>query len=695
MPKLKFYILLAACLLLAAWSQQSTAAPERPFDRVGNLLRNASFLQSTNRPIPDYWDLHHAAATRFKDLHRQYFISAKVASPVAGTRTLVVRNSEEGFYHAALLPHNLPGKLPEGAYTFSVYAKTSSPQADLVFHQSWGGRLLAKKRLSKSWQRYAVSFEVTERDGNPPQPMLYFPSKATYHLAAPQLEQRSSATAFSPAPEDALPQRPAAADGLDRQAGERQVLKARREVAPLRAYFEKDYYTVEDTAYLDVKTGHQSGLEVRLDCPGERGAGPAFSGAAAVDRSGSARLRVPLAPFALGKHLCTATARQGGRKTGSVPVVLTRLADRPHRVRVTSRRGLEIDGAPFFLVGMEVGGPQALADWYLDDLVGHGINTLFLTAPTGGGGAYDLFLLEKLLGQVRRHGLKVVLGRPLMGNQDADWRRKVRAFEELIVKLRDNPAVIAWELVDEPAALTWSDAELLQIYREVRTIDPYRPVFMNWAYDGVPPEIGRQPRGTLNASDFYSKDYYPFAARDDSTFKYARHAVRALETARMSNKIPHAWIQLYGGMDAWREPTGDELNYMVYLNLLYGGMYSYWNTKSNCAATWSRVAEINRQAQTLAADLFLNPQAQEVGLPETRGNFSLSLWKRGPAWYLIVLHNGDGSENLDYPLAGLAGRQAASVRSLFEGRELKLDRGSIKERFAPYQSRVYLVAPGS
>jgi len=695
MRKIKRLVTALACLVLAAWLPLAAGAEQRA-GRGANLLRNASFLQSTNRPIPDYWDLHHAAGTVFKELHRQYFISATVPSPVAGTRTLVLQNSEAGFYHAILAPHNLPRRLPEGTYTFSVYARSKGAQADLVIYRSWGGQLLARKPLSRTWQRYAVSFQVKDADGNPPQPMLYFPGQATYFVAAPQLEQGSTASAFSPASEDAVPERDArtaAAQGDDRNAVNRKIARARREVAPLRAFFDKDYYTVEDAAYLDVATRYDAAPEVRLDCPGERAGAPAFSGRAVADRSGSARIRVPLASFSLGKHLCTVTARQGTRSAGTTPVVLTRLAERPHRVRVTSRRCLEVDGVPFFLIGMEVGG-ATLPDWYLDDLASHGINTLFMSAAQSAGGAYDLVLIEQQLKKARRHGLKVVLGRPLMGCQDPRWRQKLRAFKELVVKLRDDPAVIAWEVVDEPAAPTWKDAELLQIYRELRDIDPYRAIFMNWAYDGVPAEIGREPLGTLNATDFYSKDYYPFAAQDDSTFKYAGHAVRALETARMFNKIPHAWIQLYGGMDAWREPTGDELSYMVYLNLLYGGMYSYWNTKSNCAATWSRVAEINRQAQTLAGELFLNPEAQESGLPQARGNFTLSVWKRGRAWYVIVLHNGKGSETLDYDLAGLVGRQAVSVHSLFEGRDLTPEVRGIKEQFAPYQSRVYLVLPG-
>lgn len=588
---------LALCLGAAlCGSLEATAAGERSGRAGENLLRNASFLQATNRPIPDHWDLHHAAALAFRDLHKQYYLSDREASPVPGTKALVIVNGEQNFYHAILLPQLLFRKLPEGSYTFSVYAKSSRANAEMLIGTAWGEpKAPVKKLLGEAWQRYAVTFQVGGAGANPPQPMLYFPSNAVYLVAAPQLEYGCSASPFRPCPEDAA----SGATGLQAAPGGAAAIPGSSEIAGARR------------------------------------------------RAG----------------------REGGGKS----------------------RQPEVDRAPFFMIGMEVGGPDTLPEWYLDDLAGHGINTLFLSARLTSRGDFDLLSLERLLARARSHGLKVVVGRPLMGVKDPDWRRKTAAFLKLIRALKDEPAIIGWEPVDEPAASTWSDAELLEIRRGIKEADPLRPVFMNWAYDGVPAEIGREPRGTLQAADFYSTDYYPFAGEGRSLADFTGYSVRALETARIFGKIPHAWIQLYGGMDAWREPTGAELNYMVYLNLLYGGSYSYWNTKSNSRAVWSRVAEINRQAKTLARELFLNPQARELRLPERRGNFTFSVWDNGGARYLIVLHNGQGTETLDFDLSLLVGVGEVSVRSLFEHRQVAPAGEGIRESFAPYQSRVYLV----
>jgi len=127
------------------------------------------------------------------------------------------------------------------------------------------------------------------------------------------------------------------------------------------------------------------------------------------------------------------------------------------------------------------------------------------------------------------------------------------------------------------------------------------------------------------------------------------------------------------------------------MNLIYGSMFSYFNTKSNSPETWRRVAQINQQAKTLASSLFLNPDAREIQLPKIDKNFIYSIWITDKKFFVITLHNGEGNENLDFDLSGLVGSKAFSVRSLFEKRKVAFSGKHIKEIFSPYQSRVYVV----
>jgi len=662
-----------------------------------NLFRNASFLQSTNQPIPDYWDLHHAAAVTFKDLHNQYLIANAVPSPVAHTKTLKIVNNAKEFYHAILLPRIFFQKLPEGNYTFSVYAKSDRNNAELHVYKVWGDQgIPTKKVLTKQWERYAVTFNVGHGAPNPPQPMMYFPSNATYYIAAPQLEYGSLATTFEPSPEDIIADSPtngSTFSSVDEKLNRAGVLSARQKNSPISATFEYEYYTNDNSANLEIFSNYDSDLRVHVNCPYRVSStgGNAFSVDTVLARFGSTQIPVPLSAFTVDKHTCTVTIYSKTIKKGTTAVVLNRLANSPNQVRVSSRRFLESNNTRHFIIGMQIGGRDNLPDWYFNDLVTHGINTLFFWAVQDGRGKYDLTRINNFLMKASSHRLKVVLGLPLMGGKDVDWRQKISDFKELIQNLKNNPTIIAWEPIDEPAANTWQDSELMEIYNGIKQTDPYRPVFINWAYDGVPATIGDQPRGTLKATDFYSIDYYPFAGQNRTMRTFNKISTKALETSRMFNKIPHFWIQLYGSMDAWREPTCDELNYMVYLNLLYGGMFSYWETKSNSSTNWSCVAEINRQAGVLANSLFLNPNAREMGLPKFQGNSALSVWEVGNKIYMIVLHNGANAETMTFDLSTFTSSRVVSVFSLFEHRVIAADGNYLRDVFSPYQSRVYIV----
>jgi hypothetical protein len=172
---------------------------------------------------------------------------------------------------------------------------------------------------------------------------------------------------------------------------------------------------------------------------------------------------------------------------------------------------------------------------------------------------------------------------------------------------------------------------------------------------------------------------------------YTTTAIRTLETARIHRKIPHFWIQLYGGMDAWREPSGEEINYMVYVNLLYGGTISYWDTKSNSSATWERLSEINHDAKILAEELFLNSGAQEIVPPIAKGNFLYSAWKKGKRAFLVVAHNGNDKEEFVIDPSALTGKSTLGAVTLFKNKGVVMSNGLIKEIFYPFESNVYVL----
>ena len=93
--------------------------------------------------------------------------------------------------------------------------------------------------------------------------------------------------------------------------------------------------------------------------------------------------------------------------------------------------------------------------------------------------------------------------------------------------------------------------------------------------------MGKEPFGTLASTDVYSLRLLSIYLMNHTLPGFAIENLYVSQTARTKNKLSHVFIQLYAGGNAWREPTGDELNFMTVFALMNGSMTSYYETKSN------------------------------------------------------------------------------------------------------------------
>jgi hypothetical protein len=672
--------------------------PTRPSERrlpiSPNLLRNASFRQRTNPPIPDFWDLHHAAALTFKNLYDQYGVEEKIESPVAGTKVLKITNSEDDFSHLMFMPRRQFAGLAEGCYTFSVYLRSDRRGTVFRVTPAFGRGEHTARELSTSWKRYSATFRYSGSASDMLQPVLYFPNKGTYYIAAPQLERGRAPGPFQDAYDDSNPgnmQTTGKRESRDLTLADNTFSKK----APISATFEYNYYTSDPVARLRVGSGSDSDAQVRVGCEDVEHERSLVYGPKIVDIApgSSVVLDVPAGNLAPGNYRCSAEPAGKGNKTKSAAAGLKKLVPGSVEVRINNfRHILTVNNRPFHIIGMAVGSWKHPPDWYLADLVSRGINTVYCTFPLDAEGRFTS-AVEAFLASANRHGLKVVVGIPLSGVKPHDWRERLQGFLTLVKSIKSDPAVIGWWPVDEPADGSWNNEDYLEIYRSIKEIDPYRLVLVNWSSDSVPSKIGMEPRGTLNYTDLYSIDYYPFTGRrpDTNIGGFSATTVRMGLTSRLHDKIPHSWIQIFGGGDAWREPTGDEITYMVYLNLLFGGMTSYWDTKSNCSATWERISLINRQVGTLAETLFLDADTQQVVPPRTGKGFYYAVWRNGKKFYAVVLNSGTGREEFELDIHEFVRNHRPYADSLFEKRRVPLESGRIKDVFGPLESRVYVL----
>jgi len=337
-----------------------------------NLLLNSSFKLATNQVTPDYWDLHHAAALRFRNLYSQYNLVDNISAPVSGARVLRITNSETGFPFVYLLSKQPSPRLPAGDYVFSVYAKADRPRNLLELAPTLDRMdLKAGKTVTTEWRRYSAEFRVEDPDKVPLGPLLSFPNRGTYWISAPQLESGRSMTPYAAAIGDAALGVRTEAQRRAAEATLRAIALA-TEVTPttgISAIFEFSVYTDEPQARLKISSGSNAGLGGDIVChwPSNLSAkGPAFSSPIVLNRGQSRVIGVPIAGWGPGEYACS--VGNAGRST----LVRLRIArSSASTVRIDHfRNTVQVNKSAYHLRGMMIGS-YVPPEWYVSDLAWH------------------------------------------------------------------------------------------------------------------------------------------------------------------------------------------------------------------------------------------------------------------------------------------------------------------------------------
>lgn len=655
-----------------------------------NLLANSSFRLSANGSTPDYWDLHHAAALQFRDLHSQYNL-VDVPGPTADARVLRIINSASGFPFLYLLSRQSEAKLGAGNYVFSVYARSDRPGAQLELAPALSAmQRRVSQTLTQQWRRYSAEFRIDDATKDQLSPLLALPSRASYWISAPQLESGNSATAYMPAATDAgLGTQTAAQAATAAAAIAAMALTSTAARAGLSALFEFNAYTNEPSARLQLSAKTVRTVAGELSCgkaAADNGQPPFYVRSILLNAGQTTFLDIPIGALSPGEYSCTMSGP--GRP---VTAALTLLAPSAFVVRSNQfRRTLQINHSGYQIRGVMVGS-YVPPEWYFADVVDHGINTLFFSPSADPAGRLNLKDLDAVVGLAKKYAMKVIVGPAVMGQKNNSWVPLLERYSDLIRRYRGSPIIIGWFVVDEPQAWTLRENDLRDLYKAIKAIDPYRLAFINWGSDDVPVAVGAEPHGTLAATDLYSIDYYPFANAKTSLESYTLRTLRASKTGVEAGKPAHSWLQLYGYLDAIREPTGEELNYMAYVDLLFGGNYSFWQIKSNAKSTWDRLRKTNEEVAELTQQLMLNPDAAEIQAPILAGHYLYSAWREGADFYLIVLHVSDRTESFVADLQSIIGPRARNVSDYHSRAAIPVEGSTLRDSFNAYATRVYQI----
>lgn len=354
------------------------------------------------------------------------------------------------------------------------------------------------------------------------------------------------------------------------------------------------------------------------------------------------------------------------------------------------RRCVMIDDRPFVGFGTTCGAktPPEIARPILADLRAKGINCVMLWNAGAGftteGRKAKLDNLGVCLDLLAEYSIKASVNLSDFVHLRRRWFGNLESLEHLsalVKRFRSHPAVLNWDLLDEPQAD--QDKERVETaYRLVREFDPYHPITVN-----VNDDAARFiPWSTV--SDIPSIDYYPL-----THLPAGMTANIAENTAKLAPYRPlRFWLQSYTAASErrFREPTPQELLGMAYMVAVHGGniflYFCYRPMSPDLFDTWG---QINRECAQLEEALTAADRTTVAIVPED-APIHTSLRIVGKEAVLLSVNTSKQRQKVSMRLPQGIWTSVAEV--MFENREVPVKDGVITDTFAGLERHVYRVA---
>jgi len=324
------------------------------------------------------------------------------------------------------------------------------------------------------------------------------------------------------------------------------------------------------------------------------------------------------------------------------------------------------------------------------------------------------------LDQAAALGMKtwVTVGSVKPASKAADEAR----IRKTVTELRDHPALLFWETEDEPS-YQWRKMEprltpdiIRNSYRFIREIDPKHAVYLNHSPTNLVSTLREyNPGGDLIAMDIYPVIPHgirlSYALWDDGRqgdllnthiSQVGQYADKMRQVAGPNRAVfmvlqAFAWEML---QEKNRDPkmilypTRSQLRFMNYQSIVHGANgVVYWGLGFTPAghAFWDDLAAATRELATIQDALAARPVALPVKKQYHDTGHSLDkgielIVKPSKDGDILIAVNAD-SNPVDVTLSGLA--KYKTVKTLFESRPAKLVEGTLRETFAPFESRLW------
>ena len=329
---------------------------------------------------------------------------------------------------------------------------------------------------------------------------------------------------------------------------------------------------------------------------------------------------------------------------------------------------------------------------------------------------------KEQLDKAHENGLKVwvSLGDGLDLSKDREAREK--QVRERIAELKDHPALMIWESMDEPA-WTWkkpwqarASAEgLAEGHKLVKELDPGHLLWINHAPRNTWKTLAKFSQNT----DVVACDVYPVISEDidaDKTYAIMPNGEQtdlADQTISCVGKYIDKLKKAAGGKQAvwlvaqgfaWdneqnpdnpRYPTYEEMRFMAYNAIIHGvNGILYWGTYSmpQPSEHWSNLKKVVRELADLSPVLASPAIPSNVLMDYEEMGFSIDSGVevmvkdcKGTV-YVFAANTTVGPAKATFSNLPSS---ADSVEVLFEERSLTVSNDSFQDSFDPYEVHVY------